>query len=486
MNAIDGGTIAISFIDSLTCNDLLALRGFGSVRARKALNALRDSAGLPRSQNDEDITSVVSAGVANASTLTPSIAAALGDIAFPRAAFDPACRRLIDLLDIGDSAENVRITAMISLDASALRDTGKISESEAADWIATIQDVFMVQALRDYREAKDPPARDVCIAIAMIYTAITNTWGFNEWDRFAGIAADALLQVIDIADPHLPPAVASRLAVYRIDLTVAQRVLQGETLAQVGISLGVTRERIRQRLKRVGVERHKIQQIEAAQRTERKRLASESRRIQKPLVEEFVRGHPGCFEHEISSHFGIPITDIHHLVTDVSWLVLNARDLDDRSTRKLPLFLEARRKSVAALKLAATLCFPVTGNEYDSLLRQGLVKGPSRMRVIQVFGSWKVACNEAGVECGVGILEIGQTANWTTSELIESVCAFLIAKEFRGASYQYDEWREKHNVNNDIPSFGTVRKRLGPSWRDVRRQALLGLRQRWETDEQNQ
>lgn len=486
LNAIHGDRVPLSFIDSLTCNDLVGLKGFGLIRARKAIQALRDSAGLPSLDRDQQNGIDHNPRIPTETRLPDTILGALGEISFSRDILDPECRSFVARLHIDRDTSDIRLVELLAFDTTCLRDTGLLSASEIENFLALIEDVFMVRALVDYTQAATVPAQVVCRAIAMVYTAINNSWGFSEWAQIAGIESNALLQAIDVAASYLPQTIFARVAVYRIDLAVAKRVLEGETLRQVGDSIGVTRERIRQRLKRVGVSRQKIRQLEATQRTERKKLDSELHRMQLPLVEDFVRKHPGCFEHEIASHFGMPTSNIPKLVTNVSWLVLKSQDVEGKRVSDLPSILEARRKSIAALKTAATFCFPVTGVEYDSLLRQGMMAGPSRMRVIQVFGSWKAACAEAGVECGVGVLAIGQTANWTTTELVESVAAFLVDETFRGASYQYDEWRDKHNHNNDIPSFGTVRKRLGPSWRDVRRQALLSLRHRWEPGQQIQ
>lgn len=47
---------------------------------------------------------------------------------------------------------------------------------------------------------------------------------------------------------------------------------------------------------------------------------------------------------------------------------------------------------------AATITGPLTGPQYDSLLKDGAISGPSRVLIIQRKGSWSAACTAAGIE----------------------------------------------------------------------------------------
>ena len=56
---------------------------------------------------------------------------------------------------------------------------------------------------------------------------------------------------------------------------------------------------------------------------------------------------------------------------------------------------ELRNPSMSMYSVSETI--PLTGPFYDEMRNAGSVYGPHRMRVLQIFGTWKSACEEAGV-----------------------------------------------------------------------------------------
>jgi hypothetical protein len=468
--------VSLSFVDSISPIDVMSLRGVGPVRAQKALASIRKSFGLPPLPSQ-----VVQprSCLEAARAFARDAISGLGDTTLRLAEVDGTCRAILSHADAEIRDGTFHVADLLAIDLDRLSRSATLSAEDIDRYLAARDDVFMMSAVETYTGFANPPSLTVVRVLLLLYTAITNRWCYAEWEATARVSADELTAAFDDLETYVPEPAARRLAVYRLDLAVAKRILDGETLQNVGTSLGVSRERIRQRLKRVGISLRDRQRLEVAGRSNREKQAEQTRARLTPLIERFVRGHPGCFDHEIAVLHGVSVPMVHSLIKNVACLVLRECDVDAVGRVNLPATIKARRSALSSLKLAGTYCFPVTGVEYDKLLRGGFIKGPSRMRIVQVFGTWKAACEEAGVECGFGSLQPGRNAAFTASEIIESVCAFLEDEGYQGASYQYEQWRARHNTHDDIPCFGVIRKTLGPSWKQVRYKALLALRQRW-------
>lgn len=473
---LDQTNVSVSFVDSISTIDVMSLRGVGPVRAQKALASIRKSFGLPplpsQGVQPRSLTEAARAFAGNAVSVAGDITLRLDDV-------DGTCRTILSHAKTEITNGTFRVAELLAVDGGRLSRTATLSAEDIERFLAARDDFFMMSAVETYTGFANPPSPTVARVLLLFCTAIKNCWGYAEWSATARVSADELTAACDEVETYIPEPAASRLAVYRLDLAVAKRILAGETLQSVGTTLGVSRERIRQRLKRVGVSLRDQQRLNAADRCTRDKHAAQERARLTPIVECFVRAHPGCCDHEIAAAQSISVSMVHILIRNVACLVLREADIDAVGRVNLPATLKARRSALYALKLAGTYCFPVTGAEYDKLLRGGFIKGPSRMRIVQVFGTWKSACDEAGVECGLASLPPGRNAAFTATEIIESVCAFLEDHEYQGASYQYEQWRARHNTQGDIPCFGTVRKTLGPSWKHVRHKALRALRQRW-------
>jgi hypothetical protein len=303
--------------------------------------------------------------------------------------------------------------------------------------------------------------------------AVATPWAFQEWGAETGVDADTLLAALRHIERHLSPPKAETCAIYRKDLVIAQRALRGETLRTIANAFGVTRERIRQRLRRVGIRTPDVKKAKHAAR-------EHTLRALRPKVETYVRTHPGCFLYEVIEATGAPADCVEEAMRDVSWLVLNESDADLDQVADLPSVVESKARAVAALRNASTFCFPITRNAYDDLIRKKLVAGPSGVRIMQVFGTWRTACDAAGVESGKEGVAPGQTSTWTYDEVLEQVGDFFLATGYQGTTVQYEDWRGSANDNHDIPSFGTVRNVLGHSWAQVRHRVLFALRRRWQ------
>lgn len=188
-------------------------------------------------------------------------------------------------------------------------------------------------------------------------------------------------------------------------------------------------------------------------------------------IEHLVRTFPGIKLDEISSMLGVSEFEVEQNAKNVKYLILGeSPDSPEYSDSELALLDD--------LAKAATYAFPLSTNEFDDLVRRGFVKSVSAMRITQIFGSWRGACELAGVEAPQP-LHVNYERRWTETELAETVARFLLEPEYRGAHHRYEEWREANMKVDEIPSSGTLKNYLGRGWPEVRNRGLQILRNRW-------
>jgi hypothetical protein len=104
---------------------------------------------------------------------------------------------------------------------------------------------------------------------------------------------------------------------------------------------------------------------------------------------------------------------------------------------------------------------PLTGPKFDLHTRT-----VSQVRVLQIFGKWSTACEEAGVAYRPAIRD-NYELKYTTEDCLEAVRQFL--KYHRHGSFKlYCEWAQRNNK----PSGGTLRNRLDRRWLEIRHMAM--------------
>jgi len=190
-------------------------------------------------------------------------------------------------------------------------------------------------------------------------------------------------------------------------------------------------------------------------------------------VEELVRQYPGISYGELTLLTDKSVDEVRDAAMSVRYLVIDDVDDDDEPEVK------ARREEILdGLRSAATMEFPLSAENYNDLVSRGFVKGVTAARIVQVFGSWRQGCELAGVETAKSPRS-SYESKWTDRELAEAVAQFLTSDNYHGALNRYDEWRRDTGKDDDTPSMGTLRNRLGPAWKLVRRQGLDILRERW-------
>ena len=81
---------------------------------------------------------------------------------------------------------------------------------------------------------------------------------------------------------------------------------------------------------------------------------------------------------------------------------------------------------------------PLTGPSYDKYRKEGLVRGPSVSRIIQIFGTWRSECELAGVPSEEPVRS-DYMRGWTDEELLDQLAQFLLDSE--SETFQsFDEW----------------------------------------------
>lgn len=126
-----------------------------------------------------------------------------------------------------------------------------------------------------------------------------------------------------------------------------------------------------------------------------------------------------------------------------------------------------RDQALAAIGRVASLPggSPLSRTFYDSHRDEGL----SSSRLMQMFGSWLAACEEAGVE-GIKPFRDEYRRNWTRDDCLRWVHAYVTTVE-RPTFNGYDAWSRQQA---GAPSGGTVRLRCGTWISTVRDAHSLG------------
>jgi hypothetical protein len=251
--------------------------------------------------------------------------------------------------------------------------------------------------------------------------------------------------------------------------------LRGDTLESIAVSVNLTRERVRQILKNLGIDKHFLAEREAVSARE------DNEKID--AIGRWIATHPGCTPAEIAIEFGIPENDVTGMIPEKSYhLVLDSRF--EQVAREAEARQATRSRILQAIRHAATIheeemqpwqfeTLHLTGPRYTSLQKRGLIDGPTLPRILQVFGTWRNACDNAGVLCDESVRDHYER-RWSRSEMSRSVADFLVAEGHNGVS-KYDDWARGDDAR---PGFGTVRNEFG-GWKSAYEEALRLLRTDW-------
>ncbi|WP_154402151.1 sigma factor-like helix-turn-helix DNA-binding protein [Ornithinimicrobium cavernae] len=238
-----------------------------------------------------------------------------------------------------------------------------------------------------------------------------------------------------------------------------ERRWRGDTLSEIGAAHGLTRERIRQLLKKHGGptgqdvrERREARDLEE----QRKREAAVAAAVRDALDQRTAKTVV-----EVAEVTGFDSADVSkNWPQDLDYLRLHAPGNYD--------YQWSDEAILDAIREAALYEFPLTTKDYGELLSQGQVQGPSMPRIWQRFGSWTSACEAAGVVPGK-TMRSHYESRWSDDDLLQIARQYLLDPNVPTSARYFDEWRR--TVAPDGPSFQTLRNRFG-SWTEVKRRAL--------------
>mgnify|MGYP000343669907 CR=1 FL=1 len=246
-------------------------------------------------------------------------------------------------------------------------------------------------------------------------------------------------------------------------LDICKLRISGVTLDEIGNQFGLTRERVRQLCE--SVEPGLIKRL----MKERKLAQTASEGLVLTELGVFVRRHPGITNEEILENF-----------PKASDETISALPKSELKLVRKPFPTKTYPKQFSdddcfeAIRTAGTYFFPLTHDNYNSLVASGEIVGPSVPLIYSRFGSWSAACARAGVESRSPSTHY--TKNWSEKEITRYLVEFLSTDLSSSSIQAYDSWRPS---NADTPPAGvSVRKHFG-GWPQAIYAALSSMREGW-------
>jgi hypothetical protein len=250
---------------------------------------------------------------------------------------------------------------------------------------------------------------------------------------------------------------------------------EGLTLDEIGIQFSVTGERARRLIDNLGIS---IRDLRNQQNINKNQNAAELT----DAIKNWVIAHPGCFLSEVAAGLNLLESEVQKLCpTACRKLVLGSsrKKLSENYTKYFRYqILEALRSAYSLRNPSMSMYSvnetqPISGTYYEKLRLSGSIYGPSQARIIQIFGTWKNACDEAGVP-SIESFRKNYNLRWSHDDLILQLAEFILS-DFSPSAEGFDEWSKR---SEDRCSSGTIRNQLG-SWSKSYELGLIHLRRRW-------
>ena len=245
------------------------------------------------------------------------------------------------------------------------------------------------------------------------------------------------------------------------DLRIIQLRKEGYTLDKIGREVSLTRERIRQILKKLAPDIIFEEIREKKEEEELEKFNNSNIEIHE-LIKRSWHDYQYLKFDELAQIFGIPVWKLRRCLSKIQYVYLQVNE--ERKVARL----WSDEECLKSLQSAATFAFPITVTKYRKLLETGDISGPTPALFFQRFGSWVHACERAGVEYGEAVREYNRI--WNDTELVMFVRRFMQQrKDGKWSLEKYEEWRRLPAVEG--PSMALLRLRLG-SWSEIRVLAL--------------
>ena len=226
---------------------------------------------------------------------------------------------------------------------------------------------------------------------------------------------------------------------------VVEKRIEGFTLEEIGNSIGVTRERIRQ--------------INAQLKGPTQKDV-ESIRLEKykHQIIEILRINPNLDRTQLALEIGISSSVLKKYLGHSFVKVANAQG---KTSPRIYSDLDL----INILKSAQ--------KKNDGTLPAGMfIKNggtPTIAVFLTRFGSWNNACQAAGIPTTEGREKY--TRKHTDEELLQYVASYLEDPRGNGTAAGYEAWQK---LNDDAPSLSLIRQRLG-KWNDLKKKLISSL-----------
>jgi DNA-binding CsgD family transcriptional regulator len=236
---------------------------------------------------------------------------------------------------------------------------------------------------------------------------------------------------------------------------------QGLTLDEIGQRVNLTRERVRQVLRRdaLGLSIGAIKQEREVLRANDQFM--EQRKVFGVITENWSTYSQLTFS-DLARVLGIDESKLKKSISRIQYAYLQANQESPHAQ------VWTDEQCIQSLKDAATFEFPLTVLKYRRLIDSGTLKGPTVAMFWHRFGSWVNACELAGVEYGEAQREY--VRNFNDKELLRFVRWFMYQRsDGRWSIENFEAWSKQPEVTG--PSTGQLRLRLG-TWSQIRVMAL--------------
>lgn len=260
-----------------------------------------------------------------------------------------------------------------------------------------------------------------------------------------GVSLDTVCRVYDVDAFTVRRAVESAGAEMPVDsrdggtpigtreAEMIRRALTGEEFSVIARSFDVSREWVRLVVKKhTGLGARDLKGIRDDARHQFKLRQ----------LTDLVGGHPDLPVDALAKKSGLGVREVEKILG-------RAEAARRRRTRTVSGALD-RSDALAEIRRVAALCTEsrLSGPFYDQHRRGGV----SSVRLIQMFGTWASACEQAGVR-GTRAVRSNYSQKWDREDCLRWVLKYLETTE-EPSFTRYDEWSR---TEDGAPSGGTVR-----------------------------
>lgn len=248
------------------------------------------------------------------------------------------------------------------------------------------------------------------------------------------------------------------------DQEIIDQARTGKTLQEIALQFDITRERIRVIL----LENNAATPKEVRKQTKFQKLELENQKAQE--LEHWVKDHMGCTFVELSLGTDMKQTDcVRYLPGDTKHLILKPGDVTNNWTSEK----WTDNQIFDGIRMAGKFKTPLSRVSYDRIRKEHEIDGPSGVRILQRFGFWSSACEQAGIRSGKANRS-NYHRNWTEQEMINWLATFMR----QSSTSSHDAYNEWSKTQIDAPGGQTIRNTVG-SWAECCELALLALRKEW-------